>query len=68
MRQRPTALARATTRRPTLTPQPPTQLAPLPDAETAVDASETVGDPSAGDTPNNIVNTENSASDQAKAA
>ena len=38
------------------------------DAEIGGDASETVGDPSAGDTPNNIVNTENSASDQAKAA
>lgn len=42
------------------------------DAETAVDASETVGDPTAATTPNNIANdaidTENSASDQAKAA
>lgn len=42
------------------------------DAETAVDTSETVGDPTAGDTPNDIANdaidTENSASDQAKAA
>ena len=38
------------------------------DAETAVGTSETVGDPTAGTTPNDIVNTENSASDQAKAA
>ena len=38
------------------------------DAETAADASETVGEPTAGDTPNDIVDTENSASDQAKAA
>lgn len=38
------------------------------DAETAVDTSETVGDPTAGATPNDIVDTENSASDQAKAA
>ncbi len=38
------------------------------DAETAVDVSETVGDPTADATPNDIVNTENSASDQAKAA
>lgn len=38
------------------------------DAETAVDASETVGDPTAGATPNDIADTENSASDQAKAA
>ena len=37
-------------------------------AETAVDASKTVGNPTAGDTPNDIVDTENSASDQAKAA
>lgn len=37
------------------------------DAETAADA-ETVGDPTAGATPNDIVDTENSASDQAKAA
>ena len=38
------------------------------DAETAVDTSETVGDPTAGANPNDIVDTENSASDQAKAA
>ena len=42
------------------------------DAETAVGTSETVGDPTAGDTPNDIANdaigAENSASDQAKAA
>ena len=38
------------------------------DAETAVDASETVDGPTAGATPNDIVDTENSASDQAKAA
>lgn len=41
-------------------------------AEAEVDTSETVGDPTAGDTPNDIANdaidTENSASDQAKAA
>ena len=38
------------------------------DAETAVGTSETVGDPTAGATPNDIINTESSASDQAKAA
>ena len=38
------------------------------DAETAVDTNETVGDPTAGATPNDIVDTENSASNQAKAA
>lgn len=38
------------------------------DAETAVDTSEAVGDPTAGTTPNDIVDTENPASDQAKAA
>ena len=38
------------------------------DAETAVNASETAGDPIAGANPNDIVDTENSASDQAKAA
>ena len=38
------------------------------DAETAADASETVGEPTAGATPNDIADTENSASDQAKAA
>ena len=35
---------------------------------TAADTSETVGDPTADATPNDIVDTENSASDQAKAA
>lgn len=38
------------------------------DIETAVDASETAGDPTADATPNDIVDTENPASDQAKAA
>ena len=42
------------------------------DAEIGGDASETVGDPTAGDTPNdtanNAIGAENSASDQAKAA
>lgn len=38
------------------------------DAENAADTSETVGDPTAGATPNDIVDTKNSASDQAKAA